>query len=111
MQAQKNKPQAKPMPEQKPRTYARLRRVQLDEFSKNLNANVENAVNDKSPFKVVYGKGKYFVVFSADEWESEQETLHVLQDTDLVRRIGEALRVHSDKAKQKPAVGVRRVAT
>ena len=111
MQAQKNKPQAKPMPEQKPRTYARLRRVQLDEFSKNLKTNVENAVNDKSPFKVVYGKGKYFVVFSADEWESEQETLHVLQDTDLVRRIGEALRVHSDKAKQKPAVGGRRVAT
>ena len=72
------------------RAYARLRNVQLDEFSKHLKYDVERAVNGKSPFKVAYGKGKYFVVFSADEWKSEQETLHVLQNTDMVRQIAEA---------------------
>lgn len=83
------------------RSYARLRNIALTEFNKNITSDVEQAVNGKSPFKVVYGKGKYFVVFSADEWESEQETLHVLQDTELVRKIGKALRVYPDKIVRK----------
>jgi antitoxin YefM len=33
---------------------------------------------------------------SADDWEREQETLYVLQNTGLMRQIADSLATHSD---------------
>ena len=76
------------MPAQKKR---RMRTIDIKQFSENLKRNAEQAVTDQSRLKVRLGNGKYFVVLSADEWESEQETIHVLQDTDLMRQIAKSL--------------------
>ena len=76
------------MPAQKKR---RMRTIDIKQFSENLKRNAEQAVTDQSRLKVRLRNGKYFVVLSADEWESEQETIHVLQDTDLMRQIAKSL--------------------
>jgi len=75
----------------------RLRHIDLKQFRESLRRNAGRAVLDKSPLKVKRENGEYFVVLSAEEWESEQETMAVLNDTELVRKIGVALRVHVDE--------------
>ena len=72
-----------------------MQTIDIKQFSENLKRNAEQAVTDQSRLKVRLGNGKYFVVLSADEWESEQETIHVLQDTDLMRQIAESLKTHA----------------
>ncbi len=36
-----------------------------------------------------------FVVISADDWEREQETLHVLQSKNLMQQIADSLETHT----------------
>jgi len=53
--------------------------------------------------------GEYFVVLSAEEWESEQATMEVLNDTELVRKIGVALGVHvEENSKRRSSAGRKR---
>ena len=93
------------MPVQKKR---RMRIIDIKQFSENLRCNADQAVTEQSRFKVKQGNGKYFVVLSADEWESEQETIHVLQDTGLVRQIAKSLGARAERtAKKRPAVSRR----
>ncbi|MGQ7249902.1 type II toxin-antitoxin system Phd/YefM family antitoxin [Halomonas sp. V046] len=41
-------------------------------------------ISDHEPLKVTRREGEAFVVMSADDWEREQETLHVLQSKNLM---------------------------
>ncbi|MDG1124223.1 MAG: type II toxin-antitoxin system prevent-host-death family antitoxin [Pseudomonadales bacterium] len=52
-------------------------------------------VNDHIPIKVTRRAGEDFVVMSADDWEREQETLHVLQSSSLRQQIATSLVTHS----------------
>jgi len=84
----------------------RLRHIDLKQFRESLRRNAGRAVLDKSPLKVKRENGEYFVVLSAEEWESEQETMAVLSDTELVRQIGVALRVRAaEKLKRQASSG------
>jgi len=76
----------------------RLRHIDIKQFRESLRRNAGRAVIAKSPLKVKRDNGEYFVVLSAEEWESEQATMAVLSDTELVRKIGVALRVHVDES-------------
>lgn len=37
---------------------------------------------------------RVFIVMSADDWEQEQETLHVLQSKNLMQQIADSLETH-----------------
>ena len=56
---------------------------------------VEQVVDAHVPLKVTRRGGDDFVVVSADDWEREQETLYVLQNTHLMGQIAESARSHS----------------
>lgn len=91
------------MPEYK---KPRLRHIDLKQFRESLRRNAGRDVLDKSPLKVKHENGEYFVVLSAEEWESEQATMAVLNDTELVRKIGVALGVRAaEKLKRQPSSG------
>lgn len=84
----------------------RLRHIDIKQFRESLRRNAGRDVLDKSPLKVKNENGGYFVVLSAEEWESEQATMAVLNDTELVRKIGVALRVHvEENSKKRPPAG------
>ena len=53
--------------------------VSVNKFRDNLKNLVEQVVSMHEPLKVTRRAGDAFVVVSADDWEREQETLHVLQ--------------------------------
>ena len=79
--------------------------VSVNKFRDNLKNFVERIVKDHVPLKVTRRGGANFVVISADDWEREQETLYVLQNSDLMKQIAESTRTHASKAGYSPTEG------
>ncbi len=69
--------------------------VSVNQFRDNLKRLVEEAVDRHEPLKVTRRAGASFVVVGAEDWEREQETLHVLQNSSLMRQIADALQTHA----------------
>lgn len=65
--------------------------ISVNKFRDNLKRFVEQVVKMHVPLKVTRRSGADFVVMSADDWERQQETLTVLQNTDLMRQISESM--------------------
>ena len=64
-----------------------MQSISVNKFRDNLKSFVEQVVSDHLPLKVTRRSGDDFVVLSADDWEREQETLYILQSTDLMKQI------------------------
>jgi antitoxin YefM len=69
--------------------------ISVNKFRGNLKSLVEQVVSRHEPLKVTRRAGEAFVVISAEDWEREQETLHVLQNRDLMQQIASSLDTHS----------------
>lgn len=65
--------------------------ISVNKFRDNLKSFVEQVVTNHLPLKVTRRSGDDFVVMSADDWEREQETLYVLQNTDLMEQIARSV--------------------
>ena len=76
--------------------------VSVNQFRDNLKSFIEQVVNDHNPIKVTRRAGEDFVVISADDWEREQETLHVLQSSSLMEQISASLATHTQNTGYKP---------
>jgi antitoxin YefM len=76
----------------------------VNKFRDKLKFYVEQIVNRHEPLKVTRRAGDAFVVLSADDWEREQETLHVLQSNDLMQQIADSLATHSRGGGYQPTV-------
>ena len=76
--------------------------VSVDQFRANLKTYVEQVVNDHKPLKVTRRAGEAFVVMSADDWEREQETLYVLQNSNLMQQIAESTTTHTPRSGYQP---------
>jgi len=61
--------------------------ISVNKFRDNLKSFVEQAISEHLPLKVTRRNGDAFVVLSADDWEREQETLYVLQNSNLMKQI------------------------
>ena len=71
--------------------------ISVNKFRDNLKTVVEQVISRHEPVKVTRRAGQDFVVVSAEDWEREQETLHVLQNKDLMRQIADSLDSHTRK--------------
>lgn len=69
--------------------------VSLNKFRDNLENFVTQIVSRNEPLKVNRHTGEEFVVLSANDWQREQETLHVLQNQDLMQQIADSLKTHN----------------
>lgn len=69
--------------------------VTVNKFRDNLKTYVEQVVSNHTPIKVTRRTGEAFVVMSAEDWEREQETLYVLQNSALMKQIAESLATHN----------------
>ena len=76
--------------------------VSVNRFRDNLKTFVEQVIGDHTPLKVTRRTGEDFIVMSAEDWEREQETLHVLQNSDLMNQIADSLETHARAAGYKP---------
>lgn len=71
--------------------------LSVNKFRSNLKAFVDKAIDEHIPLKVTRRAGRDFVVVSAEDWEREQETLYVLQNTSLMKQISESAKTHQEK--------------
>lgn len=69
--------------------------VSVNRFRDNLKVLVEQAISSHTPLKVTRRSGEAFVVMSADDWEREQETLYVLQNSSLMQQLLESATTHA----------------
>jgi antitoxin YefM len=79
--------------------------VSVNRFRDNLKVLVEDVIQNHEPLKVTRRAGEDFVVVSAADWEREQETLHVLQSSDLMRQIAVSIKTHTQGSGYKPTEG------
>ncbi|MCV6609153.1 MAG: type II toxin-antitoxin system Phd/YefM family antitoxin [Amphritea sp.] len=79
--------------------------ISVNQFRDNLKAFVEQAANKHEPIKVTRRAGEDFVVISAEDWEREQESLYVLQNSDLMQQIASSLATHQSGKGYTPTDG------
>lgn len=77
--------------------------VSVNKFRDNLKNYVEQVASDHEPLKITRRSGEDFVVISADDWNRQQETLYVLQNSDLMQQIIESTRTHEANTGFKPS--------
>ncbi len=76
--------------------------LSVNKFRSNLKSFVDQAINDHIPLRVRRRAGRDFIVLSAEDWEREQETLYVLQNSSLMAQIEESLKTHTSNSGYKP---------
>jgi antitoxin YefM len=76
--------------------------ISVNQFRDNLKTYVEQTVSEHEPIKVTRRAGEDFIVMSADDWEREQETLHILQSSNLMKQIAESMNTHEGNEGYKP---------
>ena len=76
--------------------------ISVNQFRDNLKTYVEKTISEHEPIKVTRRAGDDFIVMSADDWEREQETLHILQSSTLMQQIAESMATHQDNKGYKP---------
>ncbi|MEN8260608.1 MAG: type II toxin-antitoxin system Phd/YefM family antitoxin [Pseudomonadota bacterium] len=76
--------------------------ISVNRFRDNLKSFVERVVRNHAPIKVTRRSGEDFIVISAEDWDREQETLYVLQNSSLMQQIADSLSTHSTGGGHKP---------
>jgi antitoxin YefM len=76
--------------------------ISVNKFRDNLKSFVQQVVSQHLPIKVTRRSGEDFVVISAEDWEREQETLFVLQNTSLMQQIAASARTHAERSGYTP---------
>ncbi|NCJ06368.1 type II toxin-antitoxin system prevent-host-death family antitoxin [Synechococcales cyanobacterium C] len=76
--------------------------VSVNKFRDTLKDCVEKVISQHNPLKVTRRNGKDFVVVSAEDWEQEQETLHVLQNNNLMSQVSNSMATHTQKQGYSP---------
>jgi len=76
--------------------------ISVNQFRDTLKDCVEKVVNQHAPLKVTRRNGADFVVISAEDWEREQETLSVLQNSDLMQQIAVSMATHAQQQGYQP---------
>lgn len=66
----------------------------VNKFRDRLKSFVEQVVSQHMPLRVTRRNGADFIVMSAEDWERDQETLYVLQNSSLMRQIAESSASH-----------------
>lgn len=79
--------------------------ISVNKFRDNLKAFVEQVVTEHTPLKVTRRSGADFVILGADDWEREQETLYILQNSDLMKQIAASIPTNIKDGGYKPTPG------
>ncbi len=79
--------------------------VSVNRFRDNLKSFVEQVVSQHMPIKVTRRSGEDFIVVSADDWEREQETLYILQNSSLMKQIAASSDSHKNNKGYRPTDG------
>lgn len=66
--------------------------VSVNKFRENLKDFAEKVIEKHEPLKVTRRHGEDFVVISFEDWQRQEETLHVLQSKSLMKQVAESIK-------------------
>ncbi len=69
--------------------------LSVNQFRTNLKQYVDQAIDNHEPLQVNRKNGDAFVVMSLEDYEREQETLYVLNNTSLMGQIEKSLQTYT----------------
>ncbi len=75
----------------------RMDTVSVNKFRDNLKKLVEESLSKHEPLRVTRRSGADFVVMSAEDWEREQETLYILQNSSLMQQLADSAKTHVER--------------
>ena len=76
--------------------------LSVNKFRSNLKTFVDQSINDHIPLRIRRRAGRDFIVISAEDWERDQETLYVLQNSSLMSQINESVGTHNANTGYQP---------
>lgn len=76
--------------------------ISVNKFRDNIKHFVEQSISRHEPLRISRRSGQDFVVMSAEDWEREQETLYILQNTNLMRQLADSLKTHNGRSGYRP---------
>lgn len=79
-----------------------MREITVNQFRSTLKSFVDEVTANHQPLWVTRKRGEDFVVISAEDWESLQETLYVLQNSSLMEQIKESHWTHQQNTGYQP---------
>lgn len=77
--------------------------ISVNKFRDNLKNIVEKVISEHQPVKITRRSGEDFVVISAEDWARDQETLFVLQNTNLMQQMLASTQTHAAKSGYTPS--------
>ena len=69
--------------------------ISINQFTNNLQAFIKQVIQQHTPLKITNQDGADFVVVSAEDWEQQQETLFILQNSNLMQQISRSMATHT----------------
>ncbi|MBL7136873.1 MAG: type II toxin-antitoxin system Phd/YefM family antitoxin [Candidatus Marinimicrobia bacterium] len=79
-----------------------MRELSVNKFRAIIKSFVNQSISEHEAIRVRRRAGKDFVVMNAEDWEREQETLYVLQNSSLMKQISESIKTHTSGNGYKP---------
>ena len=76
--------------------------LSVNKFRANIKNFVDKVIEEHQAIRITRRSGKDFIVISAEDWESEQETLYVLRNNSLISQVAESLVTYQNNSGYKP---------
>ena len=76
--------------------------VNVNQFQANIKQFIEQVIKQHLPLKVKGTNGQDFIVISAEDWEQQQETLYILQNSSLIQQIADSTITHTHRKGYSP---------
>ncbi|MCP2729231.1 type II toxin-antitoxin system Phd/YefM family antitoxin [Limnofasciculus baicalensis] len=76
--------------------------ITINQFKNNIQDLIEQVIDRHIPIKITDKNGRDFIVISAEDWEQQQETLLVLQNSNLMEQIAHSLATHTQNKGYSP---------
>jgi len=76
--------------------------ISINQFKNDLQDLIKQVINQHIPIKITNQDGQDFIVISAEDWEQQQETLLVLQNSNLMQQIAYSMATHTQNQGYSP---------
>lgn len=72
------------------------------QFKNNIQGFLEQVISQHTPLKISDQNSGDFIIISAEDWEQQQETLYVLQNSYLMEQITHSMATHTQNKGYSP---------
>ena len=76
--------------------------IPLGQFQNNIHDLIKQVINQYTPLKITDQLEGDCIIVSAEDWEQQQETLFVLQNSDLMEQINHSIATHTQNKGYSP---------